>query len=189
MRSFELRLSQGFSRLSLMLCLAFAASPLYAADPAPAAPSAPAAATAAPKAEARDFPETGVRVYDLDQTSVAPTTVPEPKSDLRKVAVDSRSHTAAPLRESQPLPKMGGKFWRGIVNVATGWVEIPKTLIVDSIEVDPFTGILCGLTIGTAKGVERTVVGALEVVTFWHEWPKEYAPIIQPEYVLDDVAN
>jgi hypothetical protein len=29
-------------------------------------------------------------------------------------------------------------------------------------------------------------VGVIEILTFWHEWPEEYGPIIEPEYVLDD---
>ncbi|HBF35282.1 TPA: hypothetical protein DDW35_12045 [Candidatus Sumerlaeota bacterium] len=195
MRSFELRLSQGFTRLSLMFCLALAASPLYAAEPTPAAPASDASAvtapatTVAPKIESRDFPDTGVRVYDLDQKTVAPTTVPDPKSDLKRIAVESRDHSGAPLREANRLTQVSGKMWRGVNNVVFGWVEIPKTLIVESIQTNPFSGLLCSVTIGTTKGFERTVVGALEIVTFWHEWPKDYAPIIQPAHVLDDVAN
>jgi putative exosortase-associated protein (TIGR04073 family) len=199
MRSFELRLSKGFTRLSFMFCLAFAASPLYAADSADSAAAdtsaAPVAAiaapvtTAAPKIESRDFPDTGVRVYDIDQKNVVPTTIPEQKSDLKQIAEDSRSHSAAPLTGESKLSQAGGKMWRGVNNVVFGWVEIPKTVIVTGMESGPFSGLLCGLTIGTTKGFERTVVGALEITTFWHEWPKDYAPIIQPAHVLEDVTN
>lgn len=190
MRSFELRLSQGITRLSLMLCLAFAASPLYAADSdvATAAP-ADAATAAATKAPSRDLENTSVRVYEIDQKSVAPTTVPDPKSDLRRIAVESRAHSGAPLSEGNKVTQMSGKMWRGMNNIVFGWVEIPKTLIVESIETNPFSGLMKGVTIGTTKGFERTYIGALEVVTFWHNWPKDYAPIIEPAHVLDDVTN
>jgi putative exosortase-associated protein (TIGR04073 family) len=201
MRSFELRLSQGITRLSLMLCLVFAASPLYAADSdattaAPAVAGAPAsattaapAATASTKVPSRDLEDTNVRVYELDQKSVAPTTVPDPKSDLKRIAVESRAHSGAPLSEGNKFTQMSGKMWRGVNNIVFGWVEIPKTLIVESIETNPFSGLLYGVTIGTTKGFERTYIGALEVVTFWHNWPKDYAPIIEPAHVLDDVTN
>lgn len=81
------------------------------------------------------------------------------------------------------------KLWRGFNNVVFGWVEIPKTVFVNFTCMDPFTGFVRGVVFGSAKAVERTGVGTIEVVTFWHEWPKEYMPIIEPEFVLGDLVD
>lgn len=82
-----------------------------------------------------------------------------------------------------------GKLFRGVHNVLFGWVEIPKTIMLDTAYVDPFTGFFTGLVHGTARTVERTGIGAVEVLTFWHEWPYEYQPIIMPEYVWGDMPD
>lgn len=165
------------------------AAPATANLPTPAAAPAPAAAAPSDKMESRQLPDTGVRVFNLEQGRTVPTTIPEPKSDLRAIATDSREYSGGPLRQDKPLPKMTTKLWRGVNNTLFGWVEIPKAIITDSMESDPFTGVIGGIVIGTAKGVERTGVGVLEILTFPHEWPKDYAPLLQPVHVLDDVAN
>lgn len=82
-----------------------------------------------------------------------------------------------------------GKLFRGVHNVLFGWVEIPKTIMLDTAYVDPFTGFFTGLVHGSARTVERTGVGAVEILTFWHEWPYEYQPIIMPEYVWGDMPD
>ena len=59
------------------------------------------------------------------------------------------------------------KFVSGIVNAATGWVELPKNIVLTSRN----EGALYGATIGVATGIMHTVgrslVGILDAVTFF----------------------
>ena len=84
------------------------------------------------------------------------------------------------------IEKMGKKLGRGIANVATGWVEIPKNIYDTSVESNPFIG----LTFGTLKGVGWTVVrtsaGVYDVATFLFPIPKSYVPILEPEFVFSN---
>ncbi|MFC1577045.1 exosortase system-associated protein, TIGR04073 family [Candidatus Omnitrophota bacterium] len=79
-----------------------------------------------------------------------------------------------------PAKKLG----RGIANVLTGWVELPKNIYDTSVEDNP----LSGLTIGLAKGVGMTIVrtgaGVYETVTFPFPIPEDYAPVLEPEFVF-----
>ena len=79
-----------------------------------------------------------------------------------------------------PAKKLG----RGIANILTGWVEIPKHIYNTSIETNP----LVGLTVGTAKGIGMSIVrtgaGVYEVITFPFPLPEDYMPILEPEFVF-----
>lgn len=79
-----------------------------------------------------------------------------------------------------PAKKLG----RGIANILTGWVELPKNIYDTSVEDNP----LSGLTIGLAKGVGMTIVrtgaGVYETVTFPFPIPEGYAPVLEPEFVF-----
>ncbi len=81
------------------------------------------------------------------------------------------------------------KLFRGIVNAASGWMEIPKQMILTSQE----SGAAKGWTLGFAKGigyaVARSVVGGYEILTFPIPVPEEYRPIMQPQYVLSDLPE
>lgn len=59
------------------------------------------------------------------------------------------------------------KFSRGIINLTTGWLEVPKNINNESRKRN--AGV--GLTYGTVKGgihtVGRTVAGALDTATFF----------------------
>ncbi|MEA3560315.1 MAG: exosortase system-associated protein, TIGR04073 family [Candidatus Omnitrophota bacterium] len=78
------------------------------------------------------------------------------------------------------------KLGRGIANVVTGWIEIPKNVYDTSQE----ENIIMGLTIGLAKGlgmsVIRTGAGIYDTVTFPFPVPEDYEPLLEPEYVLGD---
>lgn len=58
------------------------------------------------------------------------------------------------------------KFGTGVTNVATGWVEIPKTMYVSSMQ----DGLPSGLTLGVFKGVANTLgrsfMGLADMMTF-----------------------
>ena len=80
---------------------------------------------------------------------------------------------------------MGKKVYRGLANILTGWVELPKNIYDTSVEDNP----LSGLTIGLAKGVGMTIVrtgaGVYETVTFPFPIPEGYAPVLEPEFVFN----
>ena len=80
---------------------------------------------------------------------------------------------------------IGHKLGRGLLNVATGWVEIPKGIRDGSQQENPVLGVTTGIFKGLGLGVLRTGVGAFDVVTFPIPWPKDYAPVYEPEYVWD----
>jgi putative exosortase-associated protein (TIGR04073 family) len=90
-------------------------------------------------------------------------------------------------QEGSIIEKMGRKLGRGIVNIATGWVELPKNIYDTSVDTN---NPLMGITYGTLKGLGMTVVrtgaGAYDTVTFLFPMPQDYSPILQPEFVFNE---
>jgi putative exosortase-associated protein (TIGR04073 family) len=90
-------------------------------------------------------------------------------------------------QEGSVIEKMGKKLGRGIVNIATGWVELPKNIYDTSVDTN---NPLMGITYGTLKGLGMTVVrtgaGAYDTVTFLFPMPQDYSPILQPEFVFTE---
>jgi putative exosortase-associated protein (TIGR04073 family) len=94
-------------------------------------------------------------------------------------------NVAAPcFAQGDVIEKMGKKLGRGIVNIATGWVEIPKNIYDTTIETNPFLGITFGTIKGAGMTVVRTGAGAYDVATFLFPLPKDYLPILKPEFVF-----
>ena len=60
----------------------------------------------------------------------------------------------------------GEKLVCGVTNVATGFVELPKNVILKSQQEGVIYGVTVGLVTGIMHSVGRTVIGALDVVTF-----------------------
>lgn len=81
------------------------------------------------------------------------------------------------------------KFFRGIVNAATGWMELFKQPTLETQEKGPKTGLTWGIVKGIGYAVGRSVVGAYEIVTFPLPIPEGYRPIMDPEFVLSDVEG
>ena len=90
-------------------------------------------------------------------------------------------------QEGSVVEKMGKKLGRGIVNIVTGWVELPKNIYDTSVETD---NPLMGITYGTLKGLGMTVVrtgaGAYDTVSFLFPVPEDYEPILEPEFVFEE---
>lgn len=78
----------------------------------------------------------------------------------------------------------GEKLARGVVNITTGWVEVPKEAALGAQEAGP-PGLIGGLFKGVALGVARTVVGAVEAGTFFLPIPDRYEPILKPATVFE----
>lgn len=77
---------------------------------------------------------------------------------------------------------VGEKLGRGLVNVATGWVEIPKNIVNTSQDSNVGIGVTWGLAKGIGHTIGRTLVGAGELATFFVPTPA----IIHPPYVFED---
>lgn len=90
-------------------------------------------------------------------------------------------------REQSAIDAMMEKLGRGLVNILTGWVEIPKNIAKKWRETDPFTGFVVGGIKGIGWGFARTMVGVYETVTFPFPIPRDYQPLMEPEYILPSV--
>ncbi len=81
-----------------------------------------------------------------------------------------------------PVRKLG----RGVANTFLGFLELPQN-IVDSAEDE---GAIAAMTYGVAKGLAmtalRTGVGVYELVTFLVPLPSDYAPILEPEFLMGE---
>jgi len=67
------------------------------------------------------------------------------------------------------------KFGRGVGNVLTCWIELPKNLHLGTQEENPLVGTGWGLVKGSGLAVTRLVVGGYETLSFLLPFPKEYA--------------
>ena len=88
---------------------------------------------------------------------------------------------SAPAIASDYASDSGHKFTRGLANAATGWGEIPKNIALESKATNAFVGVTYGTLKGVAHTVGRTVIGALELGTFFipsHE-------VVQSTYVWE----
>lgn len=90
-------------------------------------------------------------------------------------------------RENSDINRMFHKLGRGFVNVFTGWIEVPKNIAADWRTSDPFTGTITGLFKGAAWGIARTFAGFYEIISFPFPVPRNYQPIMEPEFILPTV--
>lgn len=81
------------------------------------------------------------------------------------------------------------KFGRGVVNVLTGWIELPKQIHLGKTEDNPMTGVPIGLGKGVALTLLRTGIGLYEAVTFPlpypHGFASPYEGISLPDYAWE----
>ena len=89
----------------------------------------------------------------------------------------------APAWAQDPIHKMG----RGVVNVLTGWIELPKQVHQGTQENNPVVGAGSGLFKGLWLTVLRTGVGIYEALTFPLPYPKGYASLYE-QMELNDYA-
>ena len=80
-----------------------------------------------------------------------------------------------------PAKKLG----RGLANILTGWVELPKNIYDTSVEDNPLSGLTVGLAKGVGMTIVRTGAGVYETVTFPFPIPEGYCPVLEPEFVFD----
>ncbi len=75
--------------------------------------------------------------------------------------------------------KVGEKLGTGIANVATGVVEIPKTMTITSRTHGPAYGMTAGFMTGLVHMLGRTLFGALDLATFMIPTKS----IVRPDFV------
>jgi len=77
---------------------------------------------------------------------------------------------------NKPINKLG----RGVINVATFWMEIPAEVAKVSKEKDPASGLTFGVVQGVITSAVRGVTGVLDTATFMI--PSYSKPAMKPEY-------
>jgi putative exosortase-associated protein (TIGR04073 family) len=83
--------------------------------------------------------------------------------------------------------KMMHKLGRGVVNVLTCWVEIPRHVAKEWEKTDPFSGTVLGTAEGFGWGFARFATGVYESFTFLLPVPADYQPMMLPEFVVTDI--
>ncbi len=58
------------------------------------------------------------------------------------------------------------KFVTGIANAATGWVELPKNIILVGQKEGPVYGATVGMAMGVMHTIGRSLMGVLDIATF-----------------------
>ncbi|MBI3087906.1 MAG: exosortase system-associated protein, TIGR04073 family [Candidatus Omnitrophica bacterium] len=101
------------------------------------------------------------------------------------VLIASLSHSSPAFAQMQTAGA-ATKLGRGVVNLVTGWVEIPKRIYETSQTQGALAGWTWGLLRGIGRGFVRTAAGLYEVCTFPFPAPPHYATVIEPEYVFVD---
>ena len=76
------------------------------------------------------------------------------------------------------------KLLRGTVNLATGWVEVPKRMYETTARSGAGTGFTWGLARGLGYGFVRTAGGIYEIVTFPVPAPPDYQPVMRPVFAF-----
>lgn len=80
--------------------------------------------------------------------------------------------TACPSAWAQdPIHKMG----RGVVNLMTGWLEVPKQMHRGRLDENALMGLGRGFMRGAGLTLLRGGLGIYETITFPFPYPKEFA--------------
>ena len=94
-------------------------------------------------------------------------------------AAPALAEEASSSQTTGPIQKLG----RGIANVATCPLELIRTPEL----VGRQQGYLAAMSVGLLEGAWRTILrgvaGVFDVVTFYAEIPKDFQPLVKPEFV------
>jgi putative exosortase-associated protein (TIGR04073 family) len=77
------------------------------------------------------------------------------------------------------------KFVSGIANAVTGWVELPKNVILTGQKEGPVYGATIGVAMGIMHTVGRSLVGVLDAATFFI--PTK--PSVNPPFIWQDFSR
>ena len=104
-------------------------------------------------------------------------------TEQKALAADFRSVDSASPQEV--VDGMVNKLARGVANVATGWLEIPKQTCLTYQQEGPVRGMTIGPLKGIGMTLVRTVAGVGETLTFFVAYPGFYDPYFDPAYVWE----
>lgn len=79
---------------------------------------------------------------------------------------------------------MSKKLYRGVINIVTGWIELPKNVYDVAIENDFASSVILGIPKGCYMAILRTGAGVYDTLTFPFSIPKGYGPLLEPEFVF-----
>jgi len=85
---------------------------------------------------------------------------------------------AAPAAAHGPADKFG----RGLSNLGLGVMELPAQMRAEGESRGPLWAFSLGFAKGIGRFVTRELVGVYEVATFPAPLPRDYRPILAPEY-------
>lgn len=77
------------------------------------------------------------------------------------------------------------KLVSGVTNAVTGWVELPKNIILTSQIEGPLYGITIGTVMGIMHTVGRSLVGVLDAATFFIP----ISPSVNPPFIWQDFSR
>lgn len=80
---------------------------------------------------------------------------------------------------------MSNKFARGVTNIGTGWLELPKQIYTTSKQEGVTKGMLLGPLKGIGMTVARTLAGVGDAALFFVSYPGFFSPLIDPPYVWE----
>jgi putative exosortase-associated protein (TIGR04073 family) len=79
---------------------------------------------------------------------------------------------------------MSVKLGRGLTNVLTGAFEFGNEVDYSIAEQGVWKGSIFGIIKGVQKAVVRIGAGLYETLTFPIEYPADFKPILEPEYIV-----
>ena len=89
-----------------------------------------------------------------------------------------------PVYSEGTTDKSVRKLGRGLVNVATGWLELPMQISAGMSESGGPEGFFFGLGKGVVWTVLREGAGVYDTATFLFPVPSDYGPLMQPPTVF-----
>ena len=78
------------------------------------------------------------------------------------------------------------KLNRGVSNLLFGVVEMPNQITKTTAEHGGAAGVTYGVGKGLVRWIAREVVGVYEIITFPIPVPRQYKPVMQPEFPNED---
>jgi len=107
------------------------------------------------------------------------------KEVTQKMLADNNSHV--PLEDSIDIVTF--KLLRGVTNIATGWLEIPRQLYLCARKDNILLILPLGLSRGIALTVARTLVGVSETALFFYSLDGTFGPVMNPTFVWEKEAK
>jgi putative exosortase-associated protein (TIGR04073 family) len=83
----------------------------------------------------------------------------------------------------ETIQAMSSKLNRGVVNILTGWGEIPRQMAISGCDKGWWAVLPVGIPAGVIMTVVRTGVGLFETGLFFVPINDSYGPIIEPAFV------